>query len=89
MSSDEEIKAVTEVAMHLEQTLGKPQDMEWAVDPDFPTGKNVFLLQTRPAKSVAKKVEQKDLADKLASDVRSSVDVSKTAEKIKKVVFKF
>jgi pyruvate,water dikinase len=88
--SDEEIKAVTEVAMHLEQTLGKPQDMEWALDPDFPNGKNVFLLQTRPAKSVAKKAdsEQKDLADKLASDIRS-VDVSKTAEKIKKVVFKF
>jgi pyruvate, water dikinase len=87
--SDDELKAVAEVAIHLEKTLGKPQDMEWAVDPDFPAGKNVFLLQTRPAKSVAKKAEQKDLADKLASDVRSSVDVSKTAEKIKKVVFKF
>ena len=52
--SDEEIKAVAEVAIHLEQRLGKPQDMEWALDPDFPTGKNVFLLQTRPAKTVAK-----------------------------------
>ncbi|MCX5805922.1 MAG: PEP/pyruvate-binding domain-containing protein [Proteobacteria bacterium] len=89
--SDEEIKAVAEVAIHLEQKLGQPQDMEWAVDPDFPAGKNVFLLQTRLAKSVAKKAvsESKDLADKLASNLRSSVDVSKTAEKIKKVVFKF
>jgi len=89
--SDEQIKAVAEVAIHLEQRLGKPQDMEWAVDPDFPTGKNVFLLQTRPAKSVAKKTapESKDLAGKLASNLRSSVDVSKTAEKIKKVAFKF
>lgn len=89
--TDEQIKAVAQVAMHLEQRLGQPQDMEWAVDPDFPAGKNVFLLQTRPAKSVAKKAvpEPKDLVDKLASDVRSSVDVSKTAEKIKKIAFKF
>ena len=89
--TDDQIKAVAHVAVHLEQRLGQPQDMEWAIDPDFPAGKNVFLLQTRPAKSVAKKTasEQKDLVDKLADGVRSSVDVSKTAEKIKKVVFKF
>jgi len=88
--SDEEIKAVAEVAIRLEQKLGQPQDMEWAVDPDFPTGKNVFLLQTRPAKSVAKKSvsEPKELADRLASDIRS-VDLSKAAEKIKKIAFKF
>jgi pyruvate, water dikinase len=89
--TDEQLKAVAQVALHLEQKLGVPQDMEWAIDPDFPAGKNVFLLQTRPAKSVAKKApsEQKDLADKLADGVRSTVDISKTAEKIKKVVFKF
>jgi pyruvate,water dikinase len=88
--SDEEIKAVAEVAIHLEQRLGQPQDMEWAVDPDFPTGKNIFLLQTRPAKSVAKKAasESKELADRLVSDIRS-VDLSKAAEKIKKIAFKF
>jgi len=88
--TDEELKAGTEVAMHLEQRLGKPQDMEWALDPDFPTGKNIFLLQTRPAKSIAKKAdsELKDLADKLVSGVRS-VDMSKAAEKVKNVVFKF
>ncbi len=89
--TDEDIKAVAKVAMHLEQRLGKPQDMEWALDPDFPTGKNIFLLQTRPAKTVAKKAahEQKNLADRLASDIRSTVDVSKTAEKIKNIAFKF
>jgi pyruvate,water dikinase len=89
--SDDEIKAVAQVAIHLEQKLGKPQDMEWALDPDFPTGKNVFLLQTRPAKTVAKKTasERKDLADRLAGDIRSAVDVPKTAEKIKNIAFKF
>jgi len=88
--SDEEIKAVAQVAVHLEQKLGLPQDMEWAVDPDFPAGKNVFLLQTRPAKSVVKKTgpESKQLADKLASDIRS-VDLSKAAKKIESVKFKF
>ena len=88
--TDEEIKAVAEVAIHLEQKLGKPQDMEWALDPDFPTGKNIFLLQTRPAKSVAKKAgsEIEDLAHKLVSGVRS-VDLSKAAEKIKNIAFKF
>jgi len=89
--SDEQIRAVAEVAIQLEQRLGQPQDMEWAIDPDFPAGKNVFLLQTRPAKHVAKKAptEQKELTDRLASDLRSSVDVPKTAEKIKKIAFKF
>ncbi len=88
--SDEEIKAVAGVAIHLEQKLGKPQDMEWAVDTDFPTGKNVFLLQTRPAKSVAKKAgpETKELADRLVSDIRSA-DLSQTAKKITSISFKF
>ena len=88
--SDEEIKAVAEVAIHLEQRLGKPQDMEWALDPDFPTGKNVFLLQTRPAKTVAKKeaAEVKTVADRLVSDIRS-VDLSKAAQKVKNIAFKF
>ncbi|MGD0236297.1 MAG: PEP/pyruvate-binding domain-containing protein [Syntrophorhabdales bacterium] len=88
--SDEEIKAVAQVAVHLEQKLGLPQDMEWAVDPDFPDGKNVFLLQTRPAKCVAKKTtpESKELADRLVSDIRS-VDLSKAAKKIESVKFKF
>lgn len=88
--TDEEIKAVTEVAIHLEQTLGKPQDMEWALDPDFPTGKNIFLLQTRPAKSIAKKAasQPKDLADRLVSEIRST-DLSQAAKTVKNVVFKF
>jgi pyruvate,water dikinase len=88
--SDKEIKAVAEVAILLEQRLGQPQDMEWAVDPDFPTGKNIFLLQTRPAKSVAKKAasESKELADRLVSEIRS-VDLSQAAEKLKNIEFKF
>jgi pyruvate,water dikinase len=87
--SDDEIKDVAKVAIQLEQRLGKPQDMEWALDADFLAGKNVFLLQTRPAKTVAKKIpESKELADKLISSIRS-VDISKAARKIESVSFKF
>lgn len=49
----DEIKAVAKLAISLEHNFGTPQDMEWAVDNDFPMEKNIFLLQTRPAKVFA------------------------------------
>ena len=55
--SNDEIVAVAKVAISLEERLGEPQDIEWAIDPDFPPPNNVFLLQTRPAKMAAKKPE--------------------------------
>jgi len=53
--SNDEIVAVAKLAILLEARLGKPQDMEWAIDADLPPPNNVFLLQTRPAKVAAKK----------------------------------
>jgi pyruvate,water dikinase len=53
--SKDEIIAVAKLAMLLEERLGKPQDMEWAIDPDFPPPNNILLLQTRPAKVAATK----------------------------------
>jgi len=55
--SNDEIVAVAKLAMSLEERLGKPQDVEWVIDPDFPPPNNIFLLQTRPAEATAKKVE--------------------------------
>lgn len=55
--SNDEIVAVAKLAILLEERLGEPQDMEWAIDPDFTPPNNVFLLQTRPAKVAAKKPE--------------------------------
>ena len=55
--SNDEIVAVAKLAILLEERLGKPQDMEWAIDADSPPPNNVFLLQTRPAKVAAKKPE--------------------------------
>jgi pyruvate,water dikinase len=53
--SKDEIIAVAKLAILLEEQLGKPQDMEWAIDPDFPPPNNILLLQTRPAKVAATK----------------------------------
>jgi pyruvate,water dikinase len=55
--NDPEIKEIAKLAMVLEERLGCPQDIEWAIDLDFPLPKNIFLLQTRPAKVAAKKPE--------------------------------
>ena len=55
--SNDEIVAVAKLAILLEESLGEPQDIEWAIDPDFTPPNNVFLLQTRPAKVAAKKPE--------------------------------
>ncbi len=48
--SEEELREVVRFAKFLEQRLGCPQDVEWAIDPDLPAGGNIFLFQTRPVK---------------------------------------
>jgi pyruvate,water dikinase len=53
--SDEEIIEIARVAKSAEQSLGGPQDMEWAVDQDLSFPGSLFWLQTRPAKVAAKK----------------------------------
>ena len=68
--TDEEIIEVAKMALLLEERLGKPQDMEWAIDPNFPKGEDIFLLQTRPAKALAKKSTAEHLAQMIASRFR-------------------
>ena len=55
--SNDEIVAVAKLAILLEESLGEPQDIEWAIDPDFTPPNNIFLLQTRPARVADKKPE--------------------------------
>ncbi len=55
--SSEEIIEIARLAKNLEGRFGYHQDMEWAIDPDFPFPQNIFLLQTRPAKVAVKEVE--------------------------------
>jgi pyruvate,water dikinase len=55
--SKDEITAIAKVAILIEEQLGEPQDIEWAIDTESTPPNNVFLLQTRPAKVAAKKPE--------------------------------
>ena len=52
---DQEVVEIAKLAMALEEKLGCPQDVEWAIDEDLPFPGNLFHLQTRPAKVQAKK----------------------------------
>lgn len=89
-SSDEEIKEIARLARVLEERLEQPQDMEWAIDPDFSFPRNVFLLQTRPAKVAVKKLESASdqLADRLVSGFKE-IDLSEAKDKMKGIEFKF
>ena len=52
--SSDEIVAIAKLAKLLEERLGTPQDMEWAIDAGLPSPGSLFLLQTRPVKLAAK-----------------------------------
>jgi len=53
--TDEEIVAVARLARAAEKHYGCPQDVEWAVDDDLPTGEDAVLLQARPETVWSKK----------------------------------
>jgi len=46
--SDEEVRAVAALARRAEKHYGRPQDVEWAIDPALPADASVVLLQSRP-----------------------------------------
>ncbi len=88
--NDDEIIAVVNLAKKLENLMGVAQDIEWAFDGDFSFPDNLFLLQNRPAKVVAKKTGSStdQLADKLVGSLKG-MDLSKTKDKIKNIEFRF
>lgn len=45
---DQEIKELVRVAKQIEDHYGCPQDIEWAIDKDFPFPQNIFIVQSRP-----------------------------------------
>lgn len=87
---DDEIRQIAKMANMLEEQLGEPQDIEWAIDPDFSFPNNVFLLQTRPAKTAVKKPESASdqLADRIVSGFRQ-IDLSQAKDRIRGIEFKF
>lgn len=46
--SDQDIIAVARLAKQLEKCMGGPQDVEWAIDRELPSGENLVALQSRP-----------------------------------------
>jgi pyruvate,water dikinase len=47
--TDDQVKAVARLARRVEKHFGRPQDVEWALDPDTPGAEpTVVLLQSRP-----------------------------------------
>ena len=46
--TDDELKAVAQMAKRAEKHYKCPQDIEWALDHDLPDGENLLLLQSRP-----------------------------------------
>jgi pyruvate,water dikinase len=70
--SDKEIIEIARVAKSAEEFLELPQDMEWAIDQDMNFPRNIFWLQTRPAKVAASKVDSptSHIADLMAKKFR-------------------
>jgi pyruvate,water dikinase len=69
---DEEAIEIASVAKSVEETLKSPQDMEWAIDQDMDFPRNIFWVQTRPARVAAKKFESASnhIADLMAKKYR-------------------
>jgi pyruvate, water dikinase len=57
---EEEVQEIAKISKEVEQHYGAPQDIEWVIDLDLPFPKNLFFVQARPAKSVAKKGNDAD-----------------------------
>ncbi len=88
--STEEAIEIARIAGFVEERLGCPQDMEWAIDKDISFPESLFWLQTRPAK--AAKQKEKTTSEKLAEKITSSfseLDLSKAKEALKAINFRF
>ncbi len=46
--ADDEVLALARIGKRLERMHGAPQDIEFAIDRDLPSGSNIVLLQCRP-----------------------------------------
>jgi pyruvate,water dikinase len=53
--SDEEIRALAEIAKRVEKHYASPQDIEWAIAPDASGQEQQYLLQSRPETVWAKR----------------------------------
>jgi pyruvate,water dikinase len=68
--SDDEVRAVAALARRAEKHYGKPQDVEWAIDPLLPSDASVVLLQSRPETVWSRR---KVVVDDVAKDTYASI----------------
>ena len=65
----EEIEEIVRIAKMVEAHFDIPQDMEWVINPDQPFPKNLYWVQTRPAKFSVKKEDDADYLAELMTRV--------------------
>lgn len=46
--TDEEIRRIAQLGVQIDNHYGKPQDVEWAIDPKLQVPESIFIVQSRP-----------------------------------------
>jgi pyruvate,water dikinase len=81
--SDDEILELTRLAKRIEKYYGgHPQDIEWAVDRDFPFPLSILILQSRP-ETVWSEKEAKPIVDPGKSVLEIILDTTMKGKKLK------
>ena len=55
----EEVRALAEMALRVEEHFGRPMDIEWGIDADIEGLEGIFLLQARPVTTLGEEAEAK------------------------------
>ena len=77
----QELKELARVGKLIENYYGKPYDIEFGIDADFPFPENIIILQVRPEsvwskKEAAPKTDQKkDAMDRIVSQLLAGVRI--------------
>jgi pyruvate,water dikinase len=67
--NDQEVKELVRVAKQIEGHYGCPQDIEWAIDQDFPFPENIFIVQSRPETVWSQRPKESVLGGKSAYEM--------------------
>lgn len=78
--SDSEATLLAKTAKSIERALGRPQDIEWALDSSTEAAKGLYILQARPetvwSGRTGPKVESKDSVDRVIDALKRGKKVS-------------
>jgi pyruvate,water dikinase len=79
---DREIKELVRLAKRIEEHYGCPQDIEWAIDRDFPFPDNVFLLQSRAESVWSQRKKEPIIGKKSGYELLMEKALSRTKVKL-------